>query len=90
MGSGARSIADRPLLKSRRRARFERQNRVGPGLQQPVWRQRAVVALPIGALAETVKGIQILRFASDHVTSLLTELNRRYPEDSDPAWRGAP
>jgi hypothetical protein len=45
------------------------------------------VALPIGALPATVKGIQIFKFSSDHLASLLTELNRRYPEDSDPAWR---
>ena len=45
------------------------------------------VALPISTLPETVMGIQILKFSSDHVASVLNELNRRYPEDSDPAWR---
>lgn len=45
------------------------------------------VALPIPALPRTVMGVQILKFSSDNLASLLTELNRRYPDDSDPAWR---
>jgi hypothetical protein len=45
------------------------------------------VALPISALPPTVMGIQILKFSSDHVASVLNELRRRCPEDSDPAWR---